>query len=91
MECMRLFSRGDNNEMVNTLRSELIQAVRKKTVGSHVALPGNISAPVQVTDLVKVSKDVASLVVCTRNKLRGWGRGFFVSDIITGGIFGHLG
>jgi len=41
----------------NTLTSGLIQAVRKKTAGSHVALRGNISAPVWVTDLVKASKD----------------------------------
>jgi len=33
-----------------------------------MALRGNISAPVQVTDLVEVSKDTASLVVCTWKK-----------------------
>jgi len=52
------------NEL-NTLMSGLIQAVPKKTAGSCVALRGNISAPVSVTDLVEVSKDAASLVVCT--------------------------
>jgi len=41
----------------------------KKTAGSHVALRGNFSAPVRVTDLVEVSKDSASLVVCTRKKI----------------------
>jgi len=51
----------------------LIQAVHKKTAGSHVALRRNISAPVQVMDLVEVSKDAASLVVCTRKKIFGWG------------------
>jgi len=50
------------------LTSGLIQAVRKKTAGSHVALHGNISAPVRVTDLVEVSKDAASLLVCTWKK-----------------------
>jgi len=50
----------------NTLTSGLIQAVRKKTAGSHVALHGNISAPVRVTDLLEVSKDAASLVLCTQ-------------------------
>jgi len=34
-----------------------------------VALRRNISAPVRVTDLVEVSKDVASLVVWTRKKI----------------------
>jgi len=56
------------------LTSRLIQAVRKKTAGSHVVLHGNISAPVQVTDLVEVSKDVASVAVCTlKNFFFGWG------------------
>jgi len=50
------------------LAPALIQAVHKKTAGSHVSLHGNISAPVQVTDLVEVSKDAASLVVCIRKK-----------------------
>jgi len=35
----------------------------------HVALRGNIAAPVRVTDLVEASKDAASLVVSTRKKL----------------------
>jgi len=35
----------------------------------HVALHGNIFAPVQVTDLVEASKDTASLLVCTRKKI----------------------
>jgi len=68
----------------------LIQAVRKKTAGSHVALRGNISAPVQVTDLVQVSKDAASLVVCTQKNFLV-GVGFFVSDVVSRGLFGHPG
>ena len=42
-----------------------------------MALRGNISAPVSVTDLVKVSKNVVSLVVCTLKKFFGWGLRFF--------------
>ena len=61
---------------VNTLTSGLIQAVCKNTVGSHVALRGNIFAPVSVTDLVEVSKDTASLDVCTRKIFFGWGCGY---------------
>jgi len=38
-----------------------------------LALHKNFSAPVQVTDLVKASKDAASLLVCTRKKLFAWG------------------
>jgi len=51
-----------------------------------MALHGNISAPVQVMDLVEAS----SLLVCTRKKFFVWGCSFFVSDVISGGILGHL-
>jgi len=56
-----------------------------------MALRGNFSGPVCSTDLVKVSKDAASLLVCTRKKFFAWGCGFFVSDITGGGLSGHLG
>jgi len=39
----------------------------------HVALPGNFSSPVWSTDPVKVSKDAASLLICTRKKFFAWG------------------
>jgi len=35
---------------------------QKKNTQAHVALRGNISAPVQVKDLVEASKDAASLL-----------------------------
>jgi len=38
-----------------------------------------------------VSNDAASLVVCTRKNFFLGGCGFFVSDVISGGLFGHLG
>jgi len=38
---------------------------KKKQLDRTRALRENISAPVQVTDLVEVSKDAACLVVCT--------------------------
>jgi len=38
-----------------------------------MALRENISTPVQVTDLVEVSKDAASLLVCTWKKIFAWG------------------
>jgi len=56
-----------------------------------VALHGNFSGPVCSTDLVKVSKDTASLLVCTQKKCFAWGCGFFVGDIISRGLLGHLG
>jgi len=75
---------------VNTLALGLIHAVRKKTAASHVALRRNISAPVRVTDLVEVSKDAASLVVCIWKSF--WLEVLvFVSDVMSGGLFGHLG
>jgi len=75
----------------NTLTSGLIQAVHKKTAGSHMAFCGNISAPVSVMDLVEVSKDTASLVDYTRKKFFGSRVHFFVSDVISGGLISHLG
>jgi len=50
----------------------LIQAVRVKTAGSHVALRRNFSGLVSATDLVKSSKDSASLVVRAPKKICGW-------------------
>jgi len=57
----------------------------------HVVLRRNISVPVRVTDQVEVSKDTASLLVCTRKKFFAWGCGIFVSNVISGGLSGHLG
>ena len=57
----------------------------------HVASRGNFSSQLRSTDLVKVSKDAASLLVCTRKKFFAWGSGFFVSDVISGGLLGHPG
>jgi len=66
---------------------------RKKNTKSHVALRGNLSDPVNATDPVKGSTDAASLLVCTRRKKNFFlgGCGFFVSDVISGGLSGHLG
>jgi len=38
-----------------------------------MALHGKFSGPVCSTDPVKVSKDAASLLVCTRKKFVAWG------------------
>jgi len=53
-----------------------------------VALHGNFCGLVSATNLVKGSKDVASLLVRT---FFGWGCRFFVSDTISGGLLSHLG
>jgi len=42
-----------------------------------VALRGNFFGPVCSTDLVKISKDVASLLVYTWKKIFAWGLRFF--------------
>jgi len=42
----------------------------------HVALRGNISAPVRVTDLFEASKDAARLLVCTQKNFLLGGAGF---------------
>jgi len=41
-------------------------------------------------ELFKDSKDSASLLVCTRKKFLLGGLGFFVSDVISGGLLGQL-
>jgi len=56
-----------------------------------VALHRNLSGLASVAYPVKGSKDVASLLVCTRKKVFGLGCGFLVSDMIYGGLQGHLG
>jgi len=76
---------------INTFASGLIQAVCVKTAVLHVALRGNFSSPVSATDPFKSSKDSESLIVRTQKKLFGWGCGFFVSDVISGRLLGHLG
>jgi len=55
----------------------------------HVALRGNFSGQVSATDPVESSK--ASLVACTSKKFFGWGCRFFVGDVISRGLLGHLG
>jgi len=56
-----------------------------------VALHGNLCGLAYATDLVKVSNDAASLVACTQKNFLVGGCGFFVSDVISGGLLGHLG
>jgi len=43
----------------------------------HVALHGNFSGQVSATDLVEVSKDAASLLVCTQKIFFDWGMRIF--------------
>jgi len=56
------------HRLFNTFVPGLIQAVRKKTARSHVALRGNFSGPLSATDPVKGTTDLASLVLCTWKK-----------------------
>jgi len=56
-----------------------------------MALHGNFSGPICFTDPVKVSKDAASFLVCTWKKIFCLGIVFFVSDVISGGLLGHIG
>jgi len=66
----------------NTLASRIIPVVHAKTAGLHVALCKNFSGPVRATDPDKSSKDLASLLVCTRKSFFG-GCGFIVNDVIS--------
>jgi len=56
-----------------------------------VAFCGNFSGLGSATDLVKGSKDAASLLVCTRKNIFCLGITDFLSSVISGGLSGHLG
>jgi len=62
----------------------------KKNAETHVVLHGNFSAPVWVMGMVEASKNTTGLLVYTRKKFFAWGYGFIVSDVISGGLLGHL-
>jgi len=42
-------------------------------------------------ELFNGSKDSASFPACTQKKFIGWRCRFFVSDVKSGGLLGHLG
>jgi len=50
--------------------------VQAKTAESHMALRRNFSGPLNVTDPVKSSKDLTSLVVCTQKNFLVGGADF---------------
>ena len=78
--------------MFNTLASGHFRGFLRKNTETHMTLQRNFSGPVSATDPVKGSKDVASLVACTQKKIfLGGGCRFFVSDVISRGLLGHLG
>jgi len=61
------------------------------TTRSHVAVCTRNSGAGSGGELFKGSKDSASLLVCTPKKFCLGGCGFFVSDVISGRLLGHLG
>ena len=74
----------------NTSAARLIQAFHVNTAGSHVALRGHNSVTKTVRELFKYWKDSANLLVCSEKHFFGFGFGFFVSDIISGGLLGRV-
>ena len=75
----------------NTFASSLNQKVHTKTTGSHVTLREYNSGAESNRKLFKRSKDLASLEVCNEKQFLVSGHRFFVSDIISEGLLGHLG
>jgi len=63
----------------------------KKNTETHVAFRTNFSGPVSATNPVKSSKGAVSLADYTQKTFFAWGYAFFVSDVISGGLLGHLG
>jgi len=64
----------------------MLQAFRAKTTGLHLALREGNSGAKSGRKLFKVSKDSENLVVSNENIFLVGGCGFFVSDIISGGL-----
>jgi len=64
---------------------------QKKTTRLHMVLHTQNSGAESGRELFTGSKDLASLLVCTRKKFLLGVCGFFVSDIRSGGLLGHLG
>jgi len=56
-----------------------------------MALRRHNSGTESIRELFKSSKDLASLLVCSEKKYFGFGFQIFVSDVISGGLLGHLG
>jgi len=64
---------------------------RKKNSSFWLPYQRPSSADNCTRELFNGSNGSASLVDCTRKKFFAWGWGFFVSDVISGGLLGHLG
>jgi len=72
----------------DTLASGRFGGFLKKNTKTHVVLHGNFSSPVSAIDPVKRCGKSCSL----HSKKIFWsGCGFFVSDVISGGLLGSLG
>jgi len=77
--------------VINTFTAGLIQAVCTKSSSSPVSLCRHNSGTKCVRELFKPSKDLASLWVRNEQIFLVMGFGFFVSDIISGGLLGLFG
>jgi len=65
--------------------------VHAKTTGLYMALVERNSGTKSGRELFKGSEDSASLVLCNEKTFLLEGCRFFVSDITSGGLLGHLG
>jgi len=74
------------NIMFNTCVQPLLRILAPKQPDRTWLCTGVTPAP----KVVESSKDPASLLVCTRKKMLGWGWGLFVSDVISEGLLDHL-
>jgi len=77
--------------LLTPFAASLNLVVRVKIAGLHVALCRHNSGTISSRELFKCSKGLASLVVCNEKIFWVLAFGFFVSDIISGGLLGHLG
>ena len=82
---------GSSKVILNTFTAGLNQTVCTKTTRLHVVLHARNLGVESSRELFKGSKDVTSLLVCTWKKFLVEGYGFFVSDVISGGLLGQHG
>ena len=79
------------NVIINTLRAAWFRRFSQKNSSFRLLYQRPSSSAHRARELFSSSNGSASLVNCTRKKFFAWGLRFFLSDVISGGLFGHPG
>jgi len=81
---------GHVHLLINTLRAAWFRRFSQKNSSFRLPYQRPSSSAHCARELFSGSNGSASLVDCTRKKFFAWGCGFFLSDVISGGLFGPL-